>query len=54
MAAEQTLNEGQNLLDLLSLPIKNAFGLDVTPDPQEHIEHVQNLMEDLQVTYCFP
>ena len=48
LAAEQTLNEGQNLLDLLSLPIKNAFGHDVTPDPKKHIEHVQKMMEALQ------
>ena len=42
--AEQALNEGQNLLDLLSLPIKNAFGHSVTPDHKAHVEHVQKLL----------
>ncbi len=49
MAAEQTLNEGQSLLDQLALPVKNAFGKDVTPDNKGHIAHVQKMMEDLQV-----
>ena len=50
MAAEQTLNEGQSLLDQLALPVKNAFGKDITPDNKPHIEHVQKMMEDLQVS----
>ena len=49
VAAEQTLNEGQSLLDQLALPVKNAFGKDITPDNKPHIEHVQKMMEDLQV-----
>ena len=46
--AEQTLNEGQNLLDLLSLPLKNAFGHSLNPDHKAHIEHVQKLLEEIQ------
>ena len=49
LAAEQTLNEGQSLLDQLALPVKNAFGKDITPDNKLHIAHVQKMMEDLQV-----
>ena len=49
VAADQTLNEGQSLLDQLALPVKNAFGKDITPDNKPHIEHVQKMMEDLQV-----
>ncbi len=48
MAAEQTLNEGQSLLDQLALPVKNAFGKDVSHDNKARIEHVQRLMGDLQ------
>ena len=45
---EQTLNEGQNLLDQLALLIKNAFGQDVSPDNRRHVIHVQQMMESLQ------
>ncbi len=48
VAAEQTLNEGQSLLDQLALPVKNAFGKDVSHDNKARIEHVQRLMGDLQ------
>jgi hypothetical protein len=31
MSAEQTFTEGQSLLDQLSLPVKDAWGKDITP-----------------------
>lgn len=45
---EQAINEGQNLLDQLSLPVKNAFGQDVSPDNSKHTEHVEELLGLLQ------
>ncbi|ELT90999.1 hypothetical protein CAPTEDRAFT_196990 [Capitella teleta] len=45
---EQAVNEGQNLLDQLSLPVKNAFGQDVSPDNSKHTEHVEMLLGRLQ------
>jgi len=47
--AELTFQEGQNLLDQLSLPVKNAFGQDVTSDMRPQIQHVQRLLEDMQL-----
>ncbi|XP_023933441.1 uncharacterized protein LOC106181372, partial [Lingula anatina] len=46
--AQQTLNEGQNLLDQMAVPIKNAFGKDITPDFSKHIEHVEKVIGELQ------
>lgn len=45
--AEMALNEGQNLLDQMSLPIKNAFGQDVTPDNRQNVEHVKTLLDGI-------
>ncbi len=45
---EQTLNEGQNLLDQLALLSKNAFGQDVSPDNRRHVDHVQQEMVKIQ------
>ena len=45
---DQTFSESQNILDQLSLPIKNAFGKDVTPDHRRHVLHVEHVTADLQ------
>ncbi|XP_074642495.1 uncharacterized protein LOC141899810 [Tubulanus polymorphus] len=47
-AAHKTIEEGHILLDLLSLPIKNALGKDVTPNYEDAKEHIQKLLDDLQ------
>ncbi|ESO86303.1 hypothetical protein LOTGIDRAFT_129439 [Lottia gigantea] len=47
-AAQQTLNDGQSLLDEMSRPIKNAFGKDITPDYDGHIKRINQKLEDLQ------
>ena len=46
--AEAALNEGQNLLDQLSLPVKNAFGQDVSPDNKAHKQHVELILAAIQ------
>ena len=48
VTAEQTFDEGQNLLDLLSLPVKNASGQDVTPDNRPHMERVERIIAGLR------
>lgn len=48
MTCEQALNEGQNLLDQLSLPVKDSSGKDISPDHTKDSEHVERVMEDLQ------
>ena len=45
---DQAFGESQNLLDQLSLPIKNAFGRDVTPDNRNRMLHVEQLTNELQ------
>ena len=47
-SSDQSFSESQNLLDQLSLPIKNAFGKDVTPDNRGHVQHVEQVTADLQ------
>ncbi|KAL5005801.1 hypothetical protein ScPMuIL_016959 [Solemya velum] len=47
-SAQQTLSEGQSLLDEMSRPIKNAMGMDITPDYAKQIKHVNKQLEDLQ------
>ena len=46
--AEQTVNDGQSLLDEMSRPIKNAFGKDITPDYAAHIKRIRRSLEELQ------
>lgn len=46
--SEQTFIESHNLLDQLSLPIKNAFGKDVTPNTDESVNHVEHSTEQLK------
>ncbi|CAG5126014.1 unnamed protein product, partial [Candidula unifasciata] len=46
--AEQSLNDGQSLLDEMSRPIKNAFGKDISPDYSNQIKHVNKRLENLQ------
>ena len=46
--AQQTINEGQNLLDQMALPIKNAFGKNITPDYSRHFKNVEKQIEELQ------
>ena len=48
LTAEHAFGESQNLLDQLSLPIKNAFGRDVTPDNRDRMLHVEQLTNELQ------
>ncbi|KAK2186677.1 hypothetical protein NP493_191g00009 [Ridgeia piscesae] len=48
VTAEQTFDEGQNLLDQLSLPVKNASGQDVTPDNRPHMERVERILASLR------
>ncbi|XP_064597993.1 SEC14 domain and spectrin repeat-containing protein 1-B-like [Liolophura sinensis] len=45
---ENTLVVGQSLLDELSIPIKNAFGKDITPDHDKHIKYISRKLEELQ------
>ncbi|GAB1610540.1 hypothetical protein Ahia01_001340300 [Argonauta hians] len=46
--ALQTLNDGQSLLDEMSRPMKNASGVDITPDYANQIKHINKSVEDLQ------
>ncbi|KAK7113115.1 hypothetical protein V1264_012462 [Littorina saxatilis] len=46
--SEQTVNDGQSLLDEMSRPIKNASGVDITPDYGPHIQRIRRMLEDLQ------
>lgn len=46
--AEQTVNDGQSLLDEMSRPIKNAFGKDISPDYTADIKRIQRSLEELQ------
>jgi hypothetical protein len=48
MAASHILSDGQSLLDEMSRPIKNAFGIDISPDYIPQIKHVTKQLEDLQ------
>nr|KAI8744805.1 SEC14 domain and spectrin repeat-containing protein 1-B-like [Biomphalaria glabrata] len=46
--AEESLNDGQSLLDEMSRPIKNAFGKDITPDYSSKIKDINKRLGDLQ------
>lgn len=46
--ANETLNDGQSLLDEMSRPMKNSSGLDITPDYSTQIKHINKSVEDLQ------
>ena len=46
--AELTVKEGQVLLDLLSMLLKNAFGEDVTPDYTRDKARLNQMLNDLQ------
>ncbi|KAH9498307.1 S14 domain and spectrin repeat-containing protein 1 [Bulinus truncatus] len=46
--AEESLNDGQSLLDEMSRPIKNAFGKDITPDYANKIKCINKKLGDLQ------
>ena len=46
-AAEDGKEEGHSLLDMLSLPVKNAFGKDITPDYSIQKGHVEQLLAEL-------
>ncbi|CAH1789041.1 unnamed protein product, partial [Owenia fusiformis] len=48
LCAKQILTEGQNLLDTMALPVKNAFGKDITPDYSRERAHVQQTLDSLQ------
>ncbi|CAD5124761.1 DgyrCDS13026 [Dimorphilus gyrociliatus] len=45
---DEAIEEGHELLNLLSLSVKNWVGQDVTPDRTKQIEHVENLLDALQ------
>lgn len=46
--ANQTLNDGQSLLDEMSRPMKNSSGVDITPNYSNQIKHINKSVEDLQ------
>ncbi|CAL1540820.1 unnamed protein product, partial [Lymnaea stagnalis] len=46
--AQESLNDGQSLLDEMSRPIKNAFGKDITPDYANKIKYINKKLEELQ------
>ena len=48
-AAQQSLEDGQALLDEMSRPVKNAQGVDISPDFAPAVKHVNQRLEDLQV-----
>ncbi|XP_071495752.1 uncharacterized protein [Diadema antillarum] len=45
---DRAIREGRSLLEMMSLPVKNAFGRDITPDYRRHIEHVETILAELE------
>ena len=52
--ARQAVSVGDRLLQEISLPIKNAFGKDVTPDYSANATCVRRVVDDLsdRKTHC--
>ncbi|XP_033111497.1 triple functional domain protein-like [Anneissia japonica] len=47
LSIEQTEREGDRLLDLLSSPIRNAFGKDITPNCENQKSHVTTSIHEI-------
>ncbi|XP_041477901.1 uncharacterized protein LOC121425834 isoform X6 [Lytechinus variegatus] len=45
---DRAIREGKSILEMMSLPIKNAFGKDITPNYEKHIAHVERILAELE------
>ena len=45
---DRAIREGKSMLEMMSLPVKNAFGKDITPNYAKHVVHVEQILAELE------